>query len=313
VSRAHFTIRCGGASIELGRRSLLMGAINVTPDSFSDGGQFFDAERAIEQGERLAAEGADLLDVGGESTRPFSDPIPIEEELRRVIPVIRDLARRTRTPISIDTCKAEVARAALDAGATLINDISSLGFDPEMGRVAASSGAPLILMHMRGTPRTMQVKPHYDSLLSQVVRFLEERIQLACEAGVLRDQIIVDPGVGFGKSVTHNLLLIKHLDALALLGRPLLLGTSRKSFIGAVLDRPVTDREPGTWATVCAGILKGAHILRVHEVAVCRQMVDMVDAILSAEFGKRSGEAERSGQQPAGSRQEAQGAARRKS
>jgi dihydropteroate synthase len=290
-----------------------MGAINVTPDSFSDGGQFFDAERAIEQGERLAAEGADLLDVGGESTRPFSDPIPIEEELRRVIPVIRDLARRTRTPISIDTCKAEVARAALDAGATLINDISSLGFDPEMGRVAASSGAPLILMHMRGTPRTMQVKPHYDSLLSQVVRFLEERIQLACEAGVLRDQIIVDPGVGFGKSVTHNLLLIKHLDALALLGRPLLLGTSRKSFIGAVLDRPVTDREPGTWATVCAGILKGAHILRVHEVAVCRQMVDMVDAILSAEFGKRSGEAERSGQQPAGSRQEAQGAARRKS
>jgi dihydropteroate synthase len=273
-----------------------MGAINVTPDSFSDGGRFFDAEQAIEQGERLAAEGADLLDVGGESTRPFSDPIPVKEEIRRVIPVIRELARRTRTPVSIDTCKAEVARAALDAGATLINDISSLGFDPEMGRVAASSRAPLILMHMRGTPRTMQIKPHYDSLLSQVVRFLEERIQLACEAGVLRDQIIVDPGIGFGKSVTHNLLLIKHLDALAILGRPLLLGTSRKSFIGAVLDRPVTDREPGTWATVCAGVLKGAHILRVHEVAVCRQMVDMVDAILSAEFGTRNGEAGGSGQ-----------------
>jgi dihydropteroate synthase len=280
-----------------------MGAINVTPDSFSDGGRFFDAERAIEQGERLTAEGADLLDVGGESTRPFSDPIPVKEEIRRVIPVIRELARRTRTPVSIDTCKAEVARAALDAGATLINDISSLGFDPEMGRVAASSGAPLILMHMRGIPRTMQIKPHYDSLLSQVVRFLEERIQLACEAGVLRDQIIVDPGIGFGKSVTHNLLLIKHLHALAILDRPLLLGTSRKSFIGAVLDRPVTDREPGTWATVCAGVLKGAHILRVHEVAVCRQMVDMVDAILSAEFGKRSGEAERSGQQASGSGQ----------
>jgi dihydropteroate synthase len=269
-----------------------MGAINVTPDSFSDGGQFFDAERAIEQGERLAAEGADLLDVGGESTRPFSESIPPEEECRRVIPVIRELARRTRAPISIDTCKAEVARAALDAGASLINDISSLGFDPEMRRLAASSGAPLILMHMQGTPRTMQVKPRYDSLLSEVVRFLEERIQLACEAGVSRDQIIVDPGIGFGKSVTHNLLLIKHLDALAFLGRPVLLGTSRKSFIGSVLDRPVTDREAGTWATVCVGVLNGAHILRVHEVAVCRQVVDMVDAILNAGFGTRKGESE---------------------
>jgi dihydropteroate synthase len=290
-----------------------MGAINVTPDSFSDGGRFFDAERAIEQGERLAVDGADLLDVGGESTRPFSDPIPAEEELRRVIPVIRELAKRARIPISIDTCKAEVARAALDAGASLINDISSLGFDPGMGRVAASSGAPLILMHMQGTPRTMQVKPHYDSLLSEVVRFLEERIQLACEAGVSRDQVIVDPGIGFGKSLTHNLLLIKHLDALAVLGRPVLLGTSRKSFIGSVLDRPVTDRETGTWATVCAGVLKGAHILRVHEVAVCREMVDMVDAILGAESGTRKREPERSGQHGAGSQQEAQGGGRRES
>jgi dihydropteroate synthase len=282
-----------------------MGAINVTPDSFSDGGRFFDADRAVEQGERLAAAGADLLDVGGESTRPFSDSIPAEEEIRRVIPVIRELAGRTKVPISIDTCKAEVARAALDAGASIINDISSLGFDPEMRRLAASSGVPLILMHMQGTPRTMQVKPRYDSLLSEVVRFLEERIQLACEAGVSRNQIIVDPGIGFGKSVTHNLLLIKHLDALALLGRPVLLGTSRKSFIGSVLDRPVSDREAGTWATVCAGVLKGAHILRVHEVAVCRQVVDMIDAILNAEFGTRDGEAGGSGQHGAGSGQEA--------
>jgi dihydropteroate synthase len=290
-----------------------MGAINVTPDSFSDGGRFFDSERAIEQGERLASDGADLLDVGGESTRPFSDPIPAEEELRRVIPVIRELAKRARIPISIDTCKAEVARAALDAGASLINDISALAFDAGMGRVAASSGAPLILMHMQGTPRTMQVKPHYDSLLSEVVRFLEERVQLACEAGVSRDQVIVDPGIGFGKSATHNLLLIKHLDSLAVLGRPVLLGTSRKSFIGSVLGRPVTDRETGTWATVCAGALKGAHILRVHEVAVCRQMVDMVDAILSADLGTRNRATERSGQQGAGSQPEAQGGGRRKS
>lgn len=283
MSRAHFAIRCGTASLELGRRSLLMGVVNVTPDSFSDGGEFFDTERAIEQGERLAAEGADILDVGGESTRPFSESTPTEEELRRVIPVIRELARRTRIPISIDSCKAAVARAALDAGASLVNDISSLGFDPEMKAVVASSGAPLILMHMQGTPRNMQVKPHYDSLLSEVVRFLEERIWIACEAGVSRDQIMVDPGIGFGKTVTHNLLLIKHLDALAVLGRPVLLGTSRKAFIGAVLNRPVTEREPGSWATVCAGILKGAHILRVHEVAVCRQVADMIDAIVNAE------------------------------
>ena len=283
MSRAHFAIRCGTASLELGRRSLLMGVVNITPDSFSDGGEFFDTERAIEQGERLATEGADLLDVGGESTRPFSESIPTEEELRRVIPVIRQLATRTRIPISIDTCKAAVARAALDAGASLVNDISSLGLDPDMKAVVASSGAPLILMHMQGTPRDMQVKPHYDSLLSEVVRFLEERIRIACKAGVSRDQIMVDPGIGFGKTVTHNLLLIKHLDALAILGRPVLLGTSRKSFIGAVLNRPVTEREPGSWATVCAAILKGAHILRVHEVAVCRQVADMIDAIVNAE------------------------------
>jgi len=287
VSRAHFAIRCGTASLELGRRSLLMGVVNITPDSFSDGGEFFDTERAIEQGERLATEGADLLDVGGESTRPFSESIPTEEELRRVIPVIRQLARRTRIPISIDTCKAAVARAALDAGASLVNDISSLGLDPDMKAVVASSGAPLILMHMQGTPRDMQVKPHYDSLLSEVVRFLEERIRIACKAGVSRDQIMVDPGIGFGKTVTHNLLLIKHLDALAILGRPVLLGTSRKSFIGAVLNRPVTEREPGSWATVCAAILKGAHILRVHEVAVCRQVADMIDAIVNAEATER--------------------------
>jgi dihydropteroate synthase len=260
-----------------------MGVINVTPDSFSDGGEFYDAGRAIEQGERLVAEGADLLDVGGESTRPFSESITTAEELRRVIPVIRELARRAKVPLSIDTCKAAIARAALDAGASLINDISALGLDPEMKAVAASSGAPLVLMHMRGLPRTMQVRPHYNSLLSEVVRFLEERIQVACEAGVSRDQIVVDPGIGFGKTVTHNLLLVKQLDALAILGRPVLLGTSRKSFIGAVLSRAVTEREPGSWATGCAGILKGAHILRVHEVAVCRQVVDMIDAIVNAE------------------------------
>ncbi|MFP3869459.1 MAG: dihydropteroate synthase [Syntrophobacteria bacterium] len=284
MNRAEFSIRCRDHTLQLGRRSLLMGVVNVTPDSFSDGGWFSQTEQAIQQGERLAAEGADLLDVGGESTRPFSEPISPQEELRRVIPVISELARRLTIPISVDTCKASVARAALDAGATMINDISALRFDPDLVHLAAVQEVPIIVMHMLGTPGTMQIEPRYDSLLSQVVGFFEERLQLACAAGVDRNRIIIDPGIGFGKTVEHNLLLIKHLDALSMLGRPIALGTSRKSFIGAVLGKEVTEREPGTWATVCAGVIKGAHILRVHEVATCRQLVDMVDAVENAEF-----------------------------
>jgi dihydropteroate synthase len=267
-----------------------MGAINVTPDSFSDGGRFYQTDQAIEQGELLAAGGADILDVGGESTRPFSHSVGVEEELSRVIPVVSHLAKTTSLPISIDTCKVQVARAALDAGATIINDISALRYDPELARLAANTQVPLVLMHMQGSPRTMQLKPHYGSLFSEIIGFLEERIQFACEAGVTRDQIIVDPGIGFGKTVQHNLLLVKHLDSLVTLGRPILLGTSRKSFIGAVLDKEVTEREPGTWATACAGIIKGAHIVRVHEVTTCRQIADMMDAIMNAEFGTENGE-----------------------
>jgi dihydropteroate synthase len=259
-----------------------MGTINVTPDSFSDGGRFYKTDQAIKQGELLASEGADILDVGGESTRPFSNSVGVEEELQRVIPVVSQLAKSTSLPISIDTCKGQVASAALDAGATMINDISGLRYDPELAQLAAKSQVPLVLMHMQGSPRTMQLEPNYGSLLSEIIGFLEERIQFACEAGMSRDQIIVDPGIGFGKTVHHNLLLLKHLDALATLGRPILLGTSRKSFIGAVLDKEVTEREPGSWATVCAGIIKGAHIVRVHEVTTCRQIADMVDAIINA-------------------------------
>jgi dihydropteroate synthase len=259
-----------------------MGTINVTPDSFSDGDRFYQTDQAIKQGELLASEGADILDVGGESTRPFSSSVSVEEELRRVIPVVSQLAKNTSLPISIDTCKGQVAKAALDAGATVINDISGLRYDPELVQLAANSQVPLILMHMQGSPGTMQLEPHYGSLLSEIIGFLEERLQFACEAGVSRDQIVVDPGIGFGKTVHHNLLLVKHLDSLATLDRPILLGTSRKSFIGSILDKEVTEREPGTWATVCAGIIKGAHIVRVHEVASCRQIADMVDAIINA-------------------------------
>ena len=282
MNRARFTIRCGDHTLELGGRTLLMGTINVTPDSFSDGGHFYKTDQAIKQGELLASDGADILDVGGESTRPFSDPLNIEEELLRVIPVVSELVKRTSLPISIDTYKGQVAKAALDAGATMINDISGLRYDPELVKLAATWRVPLVLMHMQGSPGTMQLDPRYGSLFSEIIGFLEERIQFACEAGVSREQIIVDPGIGFGKTVNHNLLLVKHLDFLATLGRPILLGTSRKSFIGAVLDKEVTEREPGTWATVCAGIIKGAHILRVHEVATCRQIADMVDTIINA-------------------------------
>jgi dihydropteroate synthase len=282
VNRARFTIRCGDRTLELGERTLLMGTINVTPDSFSDGDRFYQTDQAIKQGELLASHGADILDVGGESTRPFADSVDIEEELRRVIPVVSELAKRTSLPISIDTYKGPVARAALDVGASMINDISGLRYDAELVQLAATSQVPLVLMHMRGSPRTMQLEPHYGSLLSEIIGFLEERIQFACEAGVSRGQIIVDPGIGFGKTVHHNLLLIKHLDSLSTLRRPILLGSSRKSFIGAVLDKEVTEREPGTWATVCASITKGAHIIRVHEVATCRQIADMMDAIMNA-------------------------------
>jgi dihydropteroate synthase len=284
VNRARFTIRSGDLTLELGKRTLLMGTINVTPDSFSDGGTLFETDQAIRQGELFASEGADLLDIGGESTRPFSEAIPLEEELHRVIPVVKELAQRTSIPISIDTCKKRVAQEALDVGATIINDVSALRFDPELVQLAANAAVPIVLMHMQGTPRVMQVEPRYDSLLSEVISFLEERIQFACAAGVARERIIVDPGIGFGKTVDHNLQLIKHLDALATLGRPVLLGTSRKAFIGAVLDKEVTEREPGTWATVCAGIIKGAHIVRVHEVATCRQLADMVDAVQNAKL-----------------------------
>ena len=282
MNRARFTIHCGDHTLELGERTLLMGTINVTPDSFSDGDRFYKKDQAIKQGELLASHGADILDVGGESTRPFSDAVDIEEELRRVIPVVSELAKRTSLPISIDTYKGRVARAALDVGASMINDISGLRYDAEMVQVAATSQVPLVLMHMLGSPRTMQLEPRYGSLLSEIIGFLEERIQFACEAGVSRDRIIVDPGIGFGKTVHHNLLLIKHLDSLTTLGQPILLGSSRKSFIGAVLDKEVTEREPGTWATVCASIFKGAHIVRVHEVATCRQIADMMDAIINA-------------------------------
>ncbi|MGQ9483967.1 MAG: dihydropteroate synthase [Desulfosoma sp.] len=280
--RPVFHLRLRSRPWVLGHRTLIMGIVNVTPDSFSDGGTCATRDAAVAHGLQLVRDGADILDIGGESTRPFSDPVPLEEELRRVLPVIEELRRHTTVPISIDTTKAEVAYQALKTGADIINDVSALRFDPEMRAVAAEFGVPLILMHMLGTPKTMQQSPHYDALFSEIIRFLEERVAAAVAAGVDRNQIIVDPGIGFGKTVTHNLRLIRDLDTLAVLERPILLGASRKSFIGTVLNAPVEDRELGTAVVHSLGIMAGAHMVRVHDVAFHRNAVLMADALRDA-------------------------------
>jgi dihydropteroate synthase len=261
-----------------------MGILNVTPDSFSDAGECYDYHAAVERAAAMIAAGADLIDVGGESTRPFSEPVPVDVELQRVIPVIEAIRKRSDIPISIDTSKASVAIQALASGADIINDVSALRFDDSMADVAARSGVPLIIMHMRGTPRTMQQDPTYASLFSEIIGFLEERIAFAVDHGVSRQQIIVDPGIGFGKSARHNLLLIRNMELFHCLERPILLGASRKRFIGTVLDRPVTDREVGTAVAHSFGIAAGAHIIRVHDVAFHKQVASMSDAIREPNF-----------------------------
>ncbi|MCE5241960.1 MAG: dihydropteroate synthase [Syntrophobacteraceae bacterium] len=280
--RRQYVLRLQSRRLELGGRTLLMGILNVTPDSFSDAGKFFDPGSAVRQATHLIEAGADLLDIGGESTRPFSEPVSLEDELSRVIPVIRAIRGSSDLPISIDTTKAEVARQALEAGADIINDVSAMFFDREMADVAASSGAPVILMHMQGTPRTMQQSPEYASLFSEIIAFLEERIWFAVERGVERGQIIIDPGVGFGKNISHNLAIIRDLELFQCLDRPILLGTSRKGFIGKILDRPVEQREVGTAVAHAFGIAAGAHIIRAHDVSFHKQAALMADALRSA-------------------------------
>jgi len=244
----------------------IMGIVNVTPDSFSDGGQFFDADAALQQALSLVREGAAIVDVGGESTRPGSDWVSLDEELRRVLPLVEALAGRTGVPISVDTTKAEVARRALAAGAEMINDVTALRGDPAMADVVAESGRPVCLMHMLGRPKTMQEHPHYDDVVSEVLAFLEERMAFAVSRGVQEEQILIDPGIGFGKTVEHNLALLRHLGRFAELGRPVLLGASRKRFLGAILGNEPERRAIGTVATTVLGIQAGAHVFRVHDV-----------------------------------------------
>ena len=276
--------------LELGRQTRIMGVLNITPDSFSDGGKFFAQETALAHALQMASDGADIIDIGGESTRPFSEPISIEEECRRVVPVIERLAKTISIPISIDTTKAEVARRAVAAGASIINDISALRFDPEIGEVAAQNDVLVILMHMKGEPANMQVDPVYDHLLPEIIDFLKDAISRAESQGIEKSKIIVDPGIGFGKTVAHNLCLIKQLDQLQSLGVPILLGASRKAFIRKTMalpggsERPAEDRliETGTQASTTAAVLNGAHIVRVHNVANTVATVKIADAIKNA-------------------------------
>jgi dihydropteroate synthase len=269
-----------GRRFVLGPRTWLMGVVNVTPDSFSDGGAYFDAGKAVDRGVELAFEGADIVDVGGESTRPGSEPVPEAEELERVIPVIAALRKRTPAFISVDTTKAAVARAALDAGADIVNDTSAFRFDPAMPGVVARAGAAAVLMHMKGTPATMQKAPHYDDLIGEINGFLDERIRGAEAAGIPRERVVVDPGIGFGKSFEHNLELLRRQGDFLELGRPLLLGFSRKAFLGAILDSPPGERLEGTIAAAVLSVERGAHILRVHDVAAVARAVRSAEAIL---------------------------------
>ncbi|MFH1480410.1 MAG: dihydropteroate synthase [Pseudomonadota bacterium] len=256
-----------------------MGILNVTPDSFSESGKFYEKEKAIEHGLMMAQEGADIVDVGGESTRPYSRKIPVEEELERIIPVIQALRKELRIPISIDTYKSAVARAALDAGASMINDTSALRADPRMPETAAKAGVPVVLMHMKGTPSTMQDNPTYDDLIPEILNFLGEAIERAVEMGIKREMILIDPGIGFGKTFDHNLQIIKELSRFHVLDQPVVLGPSRKAFIGHILDKPPQERETGTLATVVAGVMNGAHVVRVHNIKETLEAVKIVDAI----------------------------------
>jgi dihydropteroate synthase len=266
---------------DLSARTHIMGVLNVTPDSFFDGGRFFDLERAVERGVELAEQGADFLDIGGESTRPGSDPVSEEEEIRRVVPVIERLNTEVRIPLSIDTYKSTVARSALAAGACIVNDISGMTFDPAMVETVFDSKATVVLMHVLGTPKTMQVKPVYRDVVGDVFQFLEKQSSLARDRGIM--QIIVDPGLGFGKELHHNFELMKRLSTFAQLGYPILVGPSRKSFIGKVLDLPVDERLEGTAAAVTACILRGAHIVRVHDVKEMKRVALVADALKSTE------------------------------
>ncbi len=265
---------------DFSKKTYIMGILNVTPDSFSDGGLYFDKSTAVKRAFQMVEEGADIIDIGGESTRPGSEPITIEEELRRTIPVIESLSKETKIPLCIDTYKSEVAKRALDAGASMVNDISGLRFDPKMPGVVSEYKVPVVIMHVKGTPRDMQQNPVYEALIPEIMDYLRTGMIIARQAGISEDMIVIDPGIGFGKTFDHNLQIIHNLQEFTLLRKPILIGPSRKAFIGRILgDVPVTERLEGTAAAVAISIMNGANIIRAHDVKEMVKVAKVADAI----------------------------------
>jgi dihydropteroate synthase len=266
--------------LDFSKKTHIMGILNVTPDSFSDGGLHFDTSAAIDRALTMIDEGADIIDIGGESTRPGSEPVSREEELRRTIPLIEALARKVAVPLSIDTSKAEVARRALDAGASIVNDISGLRFDPEMVGVVSKYRVPVVIMHIKGNPKNMQANPVYEALIPEIMDHLRLSVRSAVKLGIPEDMIIVDPGIGFGKTFEQNVEILNNLQEFTLLGRPLLVGPSRKAFLGKILGGvPPSERVDGTAAAVAISIIKGADIVRVHDVKIMTEAAKVADAI----------------------------------
>ena len=267
-------------SLDFSKKTYIMGVLNVTPDSFSDGGLFFNEKKAVERALGLIEDGADIIDIGGESTRPGSEPVPVEEEIRRTIPAIKAISKEIKVPISIDTYKAAVARHALDAGASMVNDISGLRFDPDMPKIVAEYKVPVIIMHIKGRPKDMQQSTVYEALIPEIMDYIRASILLARNFGILEDRIIIDPGIGFGKTFEHNLEIIKNLKEFTLLGRPVAVGVSRKAFIGKILgDVPPSERLEGTASAVAISIFNGANIIRVHDVKEMAKVAKVADAI----------------------------------
>lgn len=283
ISQNHYTLKTSRREMVLGEKTLIMGILNVTPDSFSDGNLYFDEKKAIERGLQMAEEGADIIDIGGESTRPGAQSVTTRQEIARVVPVVESLSGKLKVPISVDTTKSSVAQKALEAGAEIVNDISALNGDRKMASTVQKASAAIILMHMRGKPADMQTgNLTYEDLMNEIVLYLKNSCQKAIAAGIGKDQIIVDPGIGFGKTYEDNCRILKKIGELHVLGLPVLIGTSRKAFIGKITGKEPIQRMEGTAATVAAAIMNGCHIVRVHDVAAMKKVAAMADAIVNA-------------------------------
>ncbi|MFO7980020.1 MAG: dihydropteroate synthase [Candidatus Aminicenantes bacterium] len=279
--RKEYSIQIRGMNCTLGQKTWLMGILNITPDSFSDGGLYYNKQNAVKRGLQLIEEGADILDIGGESSRPGSDPITAEEEKKRILPVLSEIRKQTDTFISVDTTKSEVLKAALDQGADILNDISGMRFDPKMLELASEKNIPVVIMHMKGTPKNMQKRPKYENVVEEIKTFLKKRVKTALKTGIKKNKIIIDPGIGFGKRLKDNLKIIGNLSSFNELDLPILIGVSRKSFIGNLLNVTPDQRIEGTIASSLVSVLQGAHILRSHDIASLKKAVIVTEAIMN--------------------------------